>query len=110
MEQLGLVKVGLKELEFILLAILGLGLIMVVPKQELVQLKVIILVVALGLLEVVLAEKQELVKLKVGPIERLVLLKVEELELLEVDLVEELVQLMVALEKLVLIFKILVPF
>ena len=85
MEQLGLVKVGLKELEFILLAILGLGLIMVVPKQE-------------------------LVKLKVGPIERLVLLKVEELELLEVDLVEELVQLMVALEKLVLIFKILVPF
>jgi len=84
-EQLGLVKVGLKELEFILLAILGLGLIMVVPKQE-------------------------LVKLKVGPIERLVLLKVEELELLEVDPVEALVQLMVALEKLVLIFKILVPF
>lgn len=95
MEQLVLIKVGLKELEFILLALLGLGLIMVVPKLEPGKLKVV-LVVELGML-------------KVGLVEELVLLKVEELGLLEVDPVEELVQLMVALEKLVLIFKILVP-
>jgi hypothetical protein len=87
MEQLVLVKVGLKELEWLLLAIMGLGLIMVIPKQE------------QGPIEVVPVE--ELGLLKVGPI--------VELGLLEVAPVKELVQPMVALEKLVLIFKTLVP-
>lgn len=87
MEQLVLIKVGLMELGFVLLTLLGLRPIMVILKLELGKLKVGLVV--------------ELVQLKV--------ILVVEQGLLMVDPVEELVQLMVALEKLVLIFMILVP-
>jgi len=53
MEQLVLIKVCLKDMEFILLALLGLGPIMVVPKLELGKLKVG-LVVELSQLKVIL--------------------------------------------------------